>query len=219
MTAAAVSGRGQPNPPNASATGVKTDTGLQLQVAATERAWVAVDADGKTAFQRVLNPQEVETVKARESFDVTTGNAQGVILTLNGETLKPVGRRGEVKSVHITRDDLKILPPRSAISERMVDLIRFGKAPEVVRRRGAEGDLPVPADERIEILILLSAAPEPDIRNKALETLKGRAPLEVRQAMASPLTAPDVLAYAAENLVPVRGTEGNPAMESQPSGR
>jgi cytoskeleton protein RodZ len=98
---------GQPNPANAPAAGVKQDTGLQLQVAATERAWVAVDADGKTAFQRVLNPQEVETVKARESFDVTTGNAQGVILTLNGETLKPVGRRGEVKSVHITRDDLK----------------------------------------------------------------------------------------------------------------
>jgi cytoskeletal protein RodZ len=97
----------QPNPQTAPATGVKPDSNLLLQIAATERAWVAVDADGKTAFQRVLNPQEVETVKARESFDVTTGNAQGVILTLNGETLKPLGRRGEVKSVHITRDDLK----------------------------------------------------------------------------------------------------------------
>jgi len=82
-----------------------------LQVAATERSWVAVDADGKTAFQRVLNPNEVKTVKAHESFDVTAGNAQGVILTLNGETLKPLGRRGEVKSVHITREDLKSSAP------------------------------------------------------------------------------------------------------------
>jgi len=82
-------------------------SGLVLQVAATDRAWVAVDADGKTAMQRVLNPNEVETFKARDSFDVTTGNAQGIILTLNGETLKPLGRRGEVKSVHLTRDDLK----------------------------------------------------------------------------------------------------------------
>jgi cytoskeleton protein RodZ len=100
---------GQPAaPPNAQSA---QDMDLVLQVAATERSWVAVDADGKTAFQRVLNPNEVKTVKAHDSFDVTAGNAQGIILTLNGETLKPMGRRGEVKSVHITRDDLKSSPP------------------------------------------------------------------------------------------------------------
>jgi cytoskeleton protein RodZ len=82
-------------------------SGLALQIAATEQSWVAVDADGKTVLQRVLNPGEIETLKAKDSFDVTTGNAQGIILTLNSETLKPLGRRGEVKSVHLTRDDLK----------------------------------------------------------------------------------------------------------------
>jgi hypothetical protein len=87
----------------------------------------------------------------------------------------------------------------------MVDLIRLGKAPEVVRRKGAEGGLPVPAEEKIEILTLLSGAADPQIRSKALETLKGWNHLEVRQVMASPLTAPDVLAFAAENLVAVRG--------------
>jgi cytoskeletal protein RodZ len=87
------------------------DADLVLQVAATERSWVAVDADGKAAFQRVMDPNEVKTVKARDSFDVTAGNAQGIILTLNGETLRPLGRRGEVKSVHITREDLKSSAP------------------------------------------------------------------------------------------------------------
>jgi hypothetical protein len=87
------------------------DVDLMLQVAATERSWVAVDADGKTAFQRVLNPNEVETVKAHNSLDVTTGNAQAVILTLNGETLKPLGRHGEVKTVHLSREDLKNSAP------------------------------------------------------------------------------------------------------------
>jgi cytoskeleton protein RodZ len=96
------------NPPG---TNPPADTDLVLQVAATDRAWVAVDADGKTVLQRVLNPNEVETVKAHKSFDVTTGNAQSVILTLNGETLKPLGRRGEVKSVHLTREDLKNAAP------------------------------------------------------------------------------------------------------------
>jgi len=80
---------------------------LILQVAATERAWVAVDADGKTVLQKVMNPNEVENLKAHDSFDVTVGNAQGIVLTLNGETLKPLGRIGEVKSIHLTREDLK----------------------------------------------------------------------------------------------------------------
>jgi hypothetical protein len=84
---------------------------MVLQIAATERAWVAVDADGKTVFQRVLNPGEVQALKAHTSFDVTAGNAQAVILTLNGETLKPLGRHGEVKSLHLTREDLKNTTP------------------------------------------------------------------------------------------------------------
>jgi hypothetical protein len=93
------------------ASAVAAHTDLVLQVAATERVWVAVDADGKTVLQKVLNPNEVENLKALDSFDVTIGNAQSVVLTLNGETLKPLGRRGEVKSIHLTRDDLKNSAP------------------------------------------------------------------------------------------------------------
>lgn len=103
----------QPGPPTESLSVTKSaaDADLVLQVAATERAWVAVDADGKTVLQRVLNPNEVDTLKAHKSFDITTGNAQAVILTLDGETLKPLGRRGEVKSVHLTHDDVKNSAP------------------------------------------------------------------------------------------------------------
>jgi len=96
------------NPP---ASKPAADSDLVLQVAATDLAWVDVEADGKTVLQRELKPNEVETLKARKFFDVTAGNAQSVILTLNGETLKPLGRRGEVKSVHLTREDLKNAAP------------------------------------------------------------------------------------------------------------
>ncbi len=68
---------------------------------------MAVEADGKTVLQRVLNPNEVQTLKAHDSFVVTAGNAVGIVLTLNGETLKPLGRRGEVKSIHLTHEDVK----------------------------------------------------------------------------------------------------------------
>ncbi len=83
------------------------DGKLVLQIAATERSWVAVDADGKMLMQGIMNPNEVKTFTADNSYDILTGNAQGVILTLNGQTLKSLGRRGEVKQVHLTWDSLK----------------------------------------------------------------------------------------------------------------
>jgi cytoskeleton protein RodZ len=93
--------------PAAPPAGPTTSEDMVLQVAATERVWVSVDADGKTALQRTLDPQDIRTIKAKDHFDLLTGNAQGLILTLNGETLKPVGREGEVRKVHLTRSDVK----------------------------------------------------------------------------------------------------------------
>jgi len=83
---------------------------LVLQVAATERAWVDLGADGKTVLQRVLKQDEIQTFKAKKYFDLTTGNAEGIVLTLNGETLEPLGRRGDVKKIHLTRDSVKHPP-------------------------------------------------------------------------------------------------------------
>jgi hypothetical protein len=97
-----------PNAPGTTTAGNPAqDANLVLEVTVTDRAWVAVDADGKTVLQGVLNPGDVQTLKAHRSFDVTTGNAEAVTLTLNGELLRPLGRHGEVKTVHLTRDDLK----------------------------------------------------------------------------------------------------------------
>jgi cytoskeleton protein RodZ len=88
--------------------------GLVLQLAATEPVWVSVEADGKTILQRVVRPNDVTSLRAKEYFDVTAGNAQGLILTLNGETLKPLGREGEVKKIHLTRADVKSASPPDA---------------------------------------------------------------------------------------------------------
>ena len=82
----------------------------------------------------------------------------------------------------------------------MVDLIRSGKAPEVICRKGAEGTLPVPTEEKIEILTVLAAAPEADLSEKAIETLWGWDRIEICQLMANPQTSPDVLRFAAEQL-------------------
>lgn len=84
---------------------------LVLQVAANQPSWVAVEADGKTVFEHVLAPDNVRTLIAKNYFDVTTANAQGTVLTLNGVTLKPLGRHGEVRRLHLTRKDLRRSTP------------------------------------------------------------------------------------------------------------
>ncbi len=105
VSSASPSRPGEPSP--ASVAAAEVAGRLVLQIAATQRAWVAVDADGKTVLERVFDPAERRTLMAKSYFDVTTGNAQGTVLTLNGVTLKPAGGYGEVKTLHLTRDDLR----------------------------------------------------------------------------------------------------------------
>jgi len=89
-------------PTGSTAKGAEGD--LVLEVTTTERAWVAVDADGKAIFQGTLSPTVVKTFTAKDSFEVWTGNAQGTLLTLNGAKQKSLGREGEVKRIRLTRN-------------------------------------------------------------------------------------------------------------------
>src|SRR5215472_7999945 len=83
---------------NATATApVLGDGDLVLKVATTEDAWLAVSADGKTLMQRTLPANSVRVFRANEAFDITTGNAEGTSLNLNGEPQKPLGRHGEFR--------------------------------------------------------------------------------------------------------------------------
>jgi hypothetical protein len=84
--------------------------------------------------------------------------------------------------------------------ERMVDAIREGKAPEVVRRKAAEGGLPVPVGETIEILVYLSRDKDEDIRTKALDTLYNWDRQQLQQTLANPATPPGVLDFATNYL-------------------
>ncbi len=97
-----------PEGTNASATApVLGDGDLVLKVTTTEDAWLAVAADGKTLMQRILPANSVRIFRANDTFDVTTGNAEGTNLTLNGEPQKPLGRHGEFRKVHLTRDGVQ----------------------------------------------------------------------------------------------------------------
>lgn len=98
-----------------------------------------------------------------------------------------------------------------------MEILRAGKAPPLIRRKAAEGGLPVPLEEKIEILVILCHDPDEGTRAMALETLQHWHPAELKQVFINPETPPDVLEFAVYCLAPERqelaeSLAGNPAL-------
>ena len=72
---------------------------LSLTIEATEAAWVQLKADKTPAVQRLLQAGEKVSTEAKEKITVDLGNAGGVQITFQGQSLGSPGKRGEV--VHL----------------------------------------------------------------------------------------------------------------------
>jgi cytoskeleton protein RodZ len=69
---------------------------LSLKIEATEPAWVQVKADKTPAVQKLMQTGETLTTEAKERITVDLGNAGGVQITFQGQSLGSPGKRGEV---------------------------------------------------------------------------------------------------------------------------
>ena len=85
--------------------------GLRLQVDVVEESWVRVVIDEQTRFDGRVRPGQPKRFRAGSRIVVSTRNASAVVLTLNGETLPPLGQPGEEKTVVLTAQDLKPANP------------------------------------------------------------------------------------------------------------
>ena len=81
----------EPPPPVPPAAGA-----LSLTIEATEAAWVQVKADKTPAVQKLMQAGEKLTTEAKERITVDLGNAGGVQITFQGQSLGSPGKRGEV---------------------------------------------------------------------------------------------------------------------------
>lgn len=91
----------------ATPTNAESQQRLQLQVDTMSRSWVAAFADGRKQWEAVMNEHESRTVSGDSHIQLRVGSAGAVVLTLNGETQAPLGRKGEPKSITFTAEDLK----------------------------------------------------------------------------------------------------------------
>jgi len=73
-----------------------TTPNLTLQIVASDTTWVEVIGDGESRRSETLNPGDIRLIDAESEFLLTLGNAGGVELKLNGRTVQPLGKQGEV---------------------------------------------------------------------------------------------------------------------------
>ncbi len=70
-----------------------------LDVAILGRSWLRIVVDNSIALEAVLEPGEMRSFDAAESILLRTGNASGVQVMLNNQTLPPLGGTGEVVEI------------------------------------------------------------------------------------------------------------------------
>lgn len=80
---------------------------LTLQIDIIDDAWLQVNVDGKTQYEGSMRAGDTRTFRAAHQIELVTGNASAVVLTLNSETLAPLGNPGERKKVVLTAADLR----------------------------------------------------------------------------------------------------------------
>ncbi|MFB3921691.1 MAG: hypothetical protein ACE145_08215 [Terriglobia bacterium] len=82
----------------------------------------------------------------------------------------------------------------------MIESIRGGKVPEVIRRKGAEGTLSLPLTDKLEILVFLARDKDETISTTALNTLLAWDPAELVPVASNPSTSVGILEFVAHHL-------------------
>lgn len=80
---------------------------MRLVLAPTAECWVSLTVDGEVKLSRVLNAGERETHEIREGAVLTVGDAGAMAFTINGRPSRPIGDRGVVETLRITRGNFK----------------------------------------------------------------------------------------------------------------
>ena len=72
------------------------DQNLHLFVQAIDRSWISVVIDDGITKEYSLHPEDKVSLQAEKHFILNIGNAGGVKVTLNGKSVGPFGKKGEI---------------------------------------------------------------------------------------------------------------------------
>ncbi len=80
---------------------------IRVGVSALRPCWVSAMVDGATAVQRQLNAGERLTLEVRRELVLTAADAGALVLTLNGQNARPLGKAGENTTTRVTLSNFK----------------------------------------------------------------------------------------------------------------
>jgi cytoskeleton protein RodZ len=89
---------------------------LQVDVQIVARTWLEVTVDGEPAFRGLIEAGTNWSWFAEDSIAMHVGNAGGVVVTLNGRELGPLGGQDEVVDIEWTWENLNATPEPVPIS-------------------------------------------------------------------------------------------------------
>jgi cytoskeleton protein RodZ len=84
---------------------------LQVSLSADADVWVHVWADGKSVMTGMVQASMAKTFAAVDGLRILIGNAGSLQMTVNGKAAGPLGPKGQVRTVEVTREGVHILPP------------------------------------------------------------------------------------------------------------
>ncbi len=89
---------------------------LVLKIYARELTWIKVRIDDKETKEALLKPGEGVMWNGESQMIITAGNAGGIDLDVNGKTVGPLGRRGEVVRDRVITSK-GIIKPEQSVEE------------------------------------------------------------------------------------------------------
>lgn len=79
---------------------------MRLEIQPTGLCWVKLTADGQDVFAKLMQQGQREVLTVRQGAVISIGDAGAFAFSVDGRSGKSLGRPGEVKTVHITRETL-----------------------------------------------------------------------------------------------------------------
>lgn len=95
-----------PAPAPAEPTSAPAWDDLVLEVAPIGPCWVSLTVDDELILSRVIGTGERIVRRVRQDAVLQVGDAGAFAFAINGRPGRPLGARGEVKSLHITRENV-----------------------------------------------------------------------------------------------------------------
>jgi cytoskeletal protein RodZ len=105
------------NTPSPTGTPTQIPSGrLQVDVQIIARTWLEVSVDGEPAFRGLIEAGTNWSWFAENSIAMHVGNAGGVLVTLNGQDLGPLGEADQVVDIEWTWENLHATPEPVPVS-------------------------------------------------------------------------------------------------------